>query len=323
MANTTIPAGLVKKVWASKVYKEGKKASFFDRFTGKNGSNIIDLSEDTKKAKGDQVTFSIAMALKGAGTVGNNATLRGNEEAFVLKDFTVKTELVRHAVVRSEADDQKTEIEMLPEIKQALVDSFANWQDDQFIAKLSAAPTAGETMYGGAAASVGALTANDKLTCALIAKAKRKAKMHAPKVKPLKIDGEDKYIMLVGTWAARDLKADPAWQQAQASANNRGSSNPIFSGSLGEYDGVILYEYERVLNTANGASSANVVSNLLLGQQAACYAVSRDMKHIKQEDDYGNVQGNGVSFYGSITKTQFDSKDYGVINVLTGGAVEA
>lgn len=43
----------------------------------------------------------------------------------------------------------------------------------------------------------------------------------------------------------------------------------------------------------SGASSANVVHNLLLGQQAACFAVTREAKHIKQEDDYGNEQGNG------------------------------
>ena len=75
--------------------------------------------------------------------------------------------------------------------------------------------------------------------------------------------------MLVGTWAARYLKADPVWQAAQQNAAIRGSKNPIFTGALGEYDGVVLYEYERIMNTKTGASSANVVHNLLLGQQAA------------------------------------------------------
>ncbi len=323
MAKTTIPENLVKQVWAKKVFKEGQKQSFFNKFTSKSGNNVVHVNEDTKGASGNRVTFALAMELKGTGTVGNNALLRGQEEALQLKDFTIETQLVRHAVIRDEADDQKTQIDMLPLIKENLVEWFANWQDNELIAKLSATPTTGETLYAGSATSASALTANDKLTCALISKAKRKAIMHAPKVKPIKIDGVDKYIMLVGTWAARDLKSDPTWINAQQNANVRGSKNPIFDGALGEYDGVILYEYERVLNTASGASSANVVSNLLLGQQAACYGVSRDMKHISQTDDYGNVQGNGVSFYGAIAKTQFDGKDYGVINVLTGGAVEA
>lgn len=322
MAKTTIPANLVKQIWAKKVFKEGLKESFFEKFTSTSGNNVVHVNKDTKTQKGNRVTFALALSLTGTGTKGNNATLRGNEEALQLKDFFVETELIRHAVVRDEADDQKTEIEMLPLIKSALVQWFSDWKDNLLIQRLSATPTAGEVVYAGAASAVSALTANDKLTCKVISRAKRKAAMHAPKVKPIKVDGKDKYIMLVGTWAARDLKEDPVWIAAQQNANARGSTNPIFSGALGEYDGVILYEYERVLNNKTGAASANVVSNLLLGQQAACFAVSREMRHISQTDDYGNVQGNGVSFYGNIEKTKFDGKDYGVINVLTGGAVE-
>lgn len=49
---------------------------------------------------------------------------------------------------------------------------------------------------------------------------------HDPKVKPIKVDGKEKHIMLIGTWAARDLKNDPVWQAAQQNANNRGMDNP-------------------------------------------------------------------------------------------------
>ena len=147
--------------------------------------------------------------------------------------------------------------------------------------------------------------------------------MHAPKVQPIKVDGMDKYIMLVHPWAARDLKDDPKWLAAQQNANVRGSKNPIFTGALGEYDGVILYEYERVVCDNTGASSANVCHNLLLGRQAACFAVARPAKHIEQTDDYGNIAGNGIAFYGEVKKTKFNNKDYGSIQVLTGGVVES
>ena len=105
-----------------------------------------------------------------------------------------------------------------------------------------------------------------------------------------------------------------------------GSNNPIFTGALGEYDGVVLYEYERVSTTKTGAktgaSSANVVHNLLLGQQAACYAVTREPDAIKQVDDYGNREGNGISFNAGIEKVVFNGNDYGVIQVMTGGAAD-
>lgn len=323
MANQlNIPANLVPKVWVKKVWREGKKQSFFDKFTATDGSNIIHTNKDLKGVKGNSVTFGLAMALKGEGVIGNRATLTGHEENLVINDFTVETQLVRNAVSRFEADDQKSPYDNLPLIKDSLVQWFADWCDNQFISKLTANPTAGEVTYAAASNTVAGTAATDKLTCELISKARRKALMHAPKVNPIKVDGKDKYVMLVNPYAARDLKADPAWQAAQQNANVRGSNNPIFSGALGEYDGVVLYEYERVLSDKKGASSADVCYNLLLGKQAAVFGVAREAYHISQDADYGNQQGNGIAFYGAIEKAKFDGKDYGCIQVVTGGKAD-
>lgn len=318
-----IPAALVPKVWAKKVWHEGVKDSYFDKFTAMDGSNVVHQNKDLTNVKGDSVVFGLMMNLSGAGVEGNRAILAGNEEALNIYDFTVNTQLVRNAVSRFEADDQKTQYDMLKEIKGALKQWLADWLDNKLIAKLTnTMPNPTETVYASAANTVSSTTANDKLTTALISRAKRKAMMHAPKVQPIKVDGMDKYIMLVSPWAARDLKDDPKWLAAQQNANVRGSKNPIFTGALGEYDGVILYEYERVSLSNGGASSANVCYNLLLGKQAACFAVARPAKHIEQTDDYGNVAGNGIAFYGAVEKTKFNGKDYGTIQVITGGVKE-
>lgn len=318
-----IPANLVPKVWAKKVWHEGVKDSYFDKFTAMDGSNVVHQNKDLTNVKGDSVVFGLMMNLSGAGVEGNRATLTGNEEALNIYDFTVNTQLVRNAVSRFEADDQKTQYDMLKEIKGALKQWLSDWLDNKLIAKLTTTmPNLTETVYASAANTVSSTTANDKLTTALISRAKRKAMMHAPKVQPIKVDGMDKYIMLVSPWAARDLKDDPKWLAAQQNANVRGSKNPIFTGALGEYDGVILYEYERVSLSNGGASSANVCYNLLLGKQAACFAVARPAKHIEQTDDYGNVAGNGIAFYGAVEKTKFNGKDYGTIQVITGGVKE-
>lgn len=318
-----IPANLVPKVWAKKVWHEGVKDSYFDKFTAMDGSNVVHQNKDLTNVKGDSVVFGLMMNLTGSGVEGNRAILAGNEEALNIYDFTVNTQLVRNAVSRFEADDQKTQYDMLKEIKGALKQWLSDWLDNKLIAKLTTTmPNPTETVYASAANTVSSTTANDKLTTALISRAKRKAMMHAPKVQPIKVDGMDKYIMLVSPWAARDLKDDPKWLAAQQNANVRGSKNPIFTGALGEYDGVILYEYERVSLSNGGASSANVCYNLLLGKQAACFAVARPAKHIEQTDDYGNVAGNGIAFYGAVEKTKFNGKDYGTIQVITGGVKE-
>lgn len=317
-----IPANLVPKVWAKKVWREGVKDSYFDKFTATDGSNVVHKNKDLENVKGDSVVFGLMMNLTGSGVEGNRQKLAGAEDILNIYDFTVNTKLVRNAVSRYEADDQRTQYDMLKEIKIALKQWLSDWLDDRLIYRLSYNPSNGEVLYASAAGTQSSITANDKLTTTIISRAKRKAMMHAPKVQPIKVDGMDKYIMLVHPWAARDLKDDPKWLAAQQNANLRGSKNPIFTGALGEYDGVILYEYERVQTGNIGASSANVCQNLLLGKQAACFAVSRPAKHIEQTDDYGNIAGNGIAFYGAVEKTNFNGKDYGVINVMTGGAVE-
>ena len=317
-----IPANLVPKVWAKKVWHEGVKDSYFDKFTATDGSNVVHKNKDLENVKGDSVVFGLMMNLTGSGVEGNRQKLAGSEDTLNIYDFTVNTKLVRNAVSRYEADDQRTQYDMLKEIKIALKQWLSDWLDDRLISRLSYNPSNGEVLYASAAGTQSSITANDKLTTTIISRAKRKAMMHAPKVQPIKVDGMDKYIMLVHPWAARDLKDDPKWLAAQQNANIRGSKNPIFTGALGEYDGVILYEYERVQTGNIGASSANVCQNLLLGKQAACFAVSRPAKHIEQTDDYGNIAGNGIAFYGAVEKTNFNGKDYGVINVMTGGVVE-
>lgn len=317
-----IPANLVPKVWAKKVWHEGVKDSYFDKFTAMDGSNVVHQNKDLENVKGDSVVFGLMMNLTGSGVEGNRQKLSGAEDTLNIYDFTVQTQLVRNAVSRFEADDQKSQYDMLKEIKVVLKQWLSDWLDDKLISKLSYNPLSTETVFAGAAGTQSSLTANDKLTTTIISRAKRKAMLHSPKVQPIKVDGMDKYIMLIHPWAARDLKDDPKWLAAQQSANIRGSKNPIFTGALGEYDGVILYEYERVMCDNTGASSANVCHNLLLGKQAACFAVARPAKHIEQMDDYGNIAGNGIAFYGAVEKTKFNNKDYGSIQVLTGGVVE-
>lgn len=317
-----IPANLVPKVWAKKVWHEGVKDSYFDKFTAMDGSNVVHQNKDLTNVKGDSVVFGLMMNLTGSGVEGNRQKLSGSEDTLNIYDFTVQTQLVRNAVSRFEADDQKSQYDMLKEIKVVLKQWLSDWLDNKLIDKLTSNNSNAETVYASAAGTQASITANDKLTTTIISRAKRKAQMHAPKIQPIKIDGMDKYIMLVSPWAARDLKDDPKWLTAQQNANVRGSKNPIFTGALGEYDGVVLYEYERVYNIGTGASSANVCHNLLLGKQAACFAVARPAKHIEQTDDYGNIAGNGIAFYGAVEKTKFNGSDFGVINVRTGGVVE-
>ena len=208
-----IPAALVPKVWAKKVWHEGVKDSYFDKFIAMDGSNVVHQNKDLTNVKGDSVVFGLMMNLNGPGVEGNQK-LSGAEDTLNIYDFTVQTNLIRNAVSRFEADDQKSQFDMLKEIKIALKQWLADWLDNKLMSELCSTPSSSkEAVAASAAGTYASITANDKLTTTIISRAKRKAMMHAPKVQPIKVDGMDKYIMLVSPWAAKDLKTiQNGWQ---------------------------------------------------------------------------------------------------------------
>lgn len=66
-----------------------------------------------------------------------------------------------------------------------------------------------------------------------------------PLIRPIMIDGQPRYVMLIGPLQAKALRADPDWKNSHLYADIRGEKNPIFTGALGMHDGVILHEYDR------------------------------------------------------------------------------
>jgi N4-gp56 family major capsid protein len=321
----TINANLIPELWVSKVQVEGNKASWFNKLTATDGSKPIHKNTDLVSKKGVKITFPLQMNLTGSGVTGNN-TLKGYEDTLTLYDFSVTIDQIRNAVSSTEWDNKKPVYEQWPLIKDALVTWFANWQDNTLVTKLTTSPTgtssAGEWMVTNATGTEVSIAASDKLTCSYISKCKRRALKHSPKVMPFNIDGGEYYCLLVSVEAARDLRDDTVWVAAQSNAGPRDKTNPMFAGSLGIWDNVVVYEYERISVTATGASSALVSHNLLLGKQAACYAVGRNMWSIQQKDDYDNILGQGVAAWMGIEKSVYNSKDFGIIQLMSGGAAD-
>lgn len=73
-----------------------------------------------------------------------------------------------------------------------------------------------------------------------------------PKLAPVKISGKDTYVLVISRLQEKSLKADSRWNENQQNANVRGESNPIFSGAIGIWDGVIIKTSERI-QTRTGA----------------------------------------------------------------------
>ena len=165
----------------------------------------------------------------------------------------------------------------------------------------------------------------------VVSKAKTKAITAGPKIQPLRIDGMNYYVMFVHPWQAYDLKnaSGSVWAQAQREAQIRGDKNGIFTGALGVWDGVILFEHEYVptaqatkdFATSGTAVPASVTAfrSILCGRQAGVMAKAKNENEwVEEKFDYRNKTGFATGLIGGIQKTTFNSKDYGVIAVDTG-----
>ena len=326
--NTTVPAAMVKKAWGKSTWKAAMNNIFFQKFTGNDANSIVQIVDDLKKDAGDTVTIPLLMKLEGAGVTGDN-TLEGNEEKLEYRDFSVTINQYRNAVrLAGKFEEQKSQLKLRTDAKAALGTWLEEKIDGMLFTALSATPTAGRIVYAGTASAENALTATDVFTPDLIGKAKRIAQM-APKAKirPVKVNGTNHWVMIIDPYQARDLKANAAWVSAQESANIRGESNPIFSGALGMWDNVIIHENEQVIRAATGAASAMVGHALFLGAQAAVMAVAQDTDWEEDTFDYKNQVGFSIGRIFGIAKSQYkldgtNLADFACINVLTGSKAD-
>ncbi|MBQ6298649.1 MAG: N4-gp56 family major capsid protein [Selenomonadaceae bacterium] len=339
--NTTIDPALILKAWAKSTWDFGKKESYFSKFMGHGRDSIIQIQEDLSRGKGTSIEVSLLMPLNGAGVI-EDKTLEGKEEKMNYRSCTVYLSRVRNAVkLAGRFEEQKTQEKMRSDMRKVLSAWLARYFDLSIFAVLTGtnppfaslagaelpytieAPTADRILYAGGKTSEGAITAADVFDTTLIGKARRMAQEdELTAVQPIRIDGRETYVMVIDPYQARDLRRDPKWLEAQEHANIRGEKNPIFSGAMGIYEGVVIHECLRVPRTETGASNAKVGHALFLGAQACILAEGTAPRWEEETFDYGNQVGVSIDRMFGLKKAQFkydgtNLTDFGCINVLT------
>lgn len=368
MANTVSIDALRPEIWQKQLMKNKSDMSFLSKFIGEGDNNIICVKNDLKKEKGDTITIPLTAKLYGNGVIGD-AELEGNEEAIQAYSDAVAIDQVRNGVrLTGRLDEQKNAYNMRMDATNKLAIWLSEFETRQFFLKLGGVNNTSLTDVAGnvvgtrctwsntpnqvpaadTAAGYGArylcadytngadsLAATDLLTPELISRAKYKAIQKQangmPAVNPLIIDGREHYVMFIHPWQAFDLKNNATWAQAQREAGIRGKENNIFSGALGMWDTVIIYEHEYVPfldvsvagnNFASSGSGTDIAVDcfraLLCGQQAAVIAnTSESMKMVEETFDFKNKVGYATGMIGGIQKLTFNSVDYGVVAVDT------
>jgi len=327
---------LTVKAWQEKLFRDTVKESYFSKFMGKGSMSLVQVEEKLTKQQGDNVTFGLRERLQGAG-VTSGVTLEGNEEKLSTYDFSVSLEEYAHAVRDAgPLDRQRVMFKLDDESIMALKDWGAEKIDSLCFQNVLSSPTrvfyrtsSGNTTTATAATAKSALTATDsKLTPSLISFAKAWARTGGNRaqtpIRPVKIGGKEYFVMLIHPDVGYDLKTDSTWTQANREARERGKDNPIFSGALGVWDGVIIHEHEGYAEKSAGgliATDAGTGSNVpwakcvLMGQQSLVWAWGKRGELKTETFDYGREHGFAWSMIAGVAKPVFNSLDYGTAQI--------
>ncbi len=353
MATTTygVNDALTVKLWAKSLAVEALKETYIGRFIGSSPSSLIHMKQELSKGAGDRITFGLRMQLNGDG-VTEGQTLEGNEESLTTYSDNLLINELAHAVrVKNNGtiDAQRVPFNLREEAKDGLKDWYAGRIDQVFFNHICGytpatssvyignntiiAPSATRRLYGGSATTDQGLTtaSTDSLTLALIDKAVEVAKTASPMLRPVRVNGEDMFVMFIHPTQTTSLRTSTTtgnWQDIQKAAMTGGlvGNNPIFKGSLGVYNNVILHESTRVtqgVHSSTGAAVSNTRRAVLCGAQAAAigygqkFSGGENYNWVEELFDYERELGVSAQTVWGLKKTVFNSVDFSTIVIST------
>jgi N4-gp56 family major capsid protein len=298
----------IPQLWSSDLFSQAEDLTFWGRFEGPEGSSMpIIRKNDLEKVAGDTVKFDIALALTGTGSTGDTALLDGNEEKMKLRQATVSVDSLQHALRWSKLEKILQSHDTRVIAQNQLRKWLAGVLDNRIFAELTGETIGGyipgtvvaslpTTMkwFAGTATSVATVDNTDsagRLKLGDISDFKAYLQV-TNKVEPLRLaNGEEIFGMVCHPYSMLALKKDSQFQQAQREAAARGADNPLFSGAVGMWDGVVLYVSNRVPTALDGVSSAAVARNVFFGAQAGMRAYCWYPDWVEQSFSYGQESG--------------------------------
>jgi len=298
----------VPAVWSDRLIAQAEKKTFWKRFEGPEGSGmpIIRKDELTKEA-GDTIHMDMVLALTGAGVSGDTTALVGNEEAMKFRQLSVAVTDLSHATRWTKKAEQLINYQMRNSALNQLQKWLAGKLDDGMWSELTGGGTTLPTTnqwFAGSATSINTLIDGDgtvRLQLADISDIKAHCQSDLL-IEPLVMEnGEEYFGLVLEPFAALALKKDSSYQQAFRDAQLRGDTNPLFTGAIGVWDGVILYSNNRVpTGTTTFASPATVniryAKNVFFGAQAAARAYAQYPDWTEELFDYGRSAGVATTF---------------------------
>lgn len=338
--------GLTAEQWDNDIFAEYIGMLWWKNLMGTSTNAIIQVKEDLVKKPGDAITIGLRGLMSGGKVTGNSKAI-GNEGSVSFFNQRIVIDNVRRAIKFEDVPmtQKRVGFDVLMQGREALEEMFQLDLDNDITTALTdttAGRVQGRYLYGAVdsnynATHATALTAidntNDQLTTGMIEVAKRKALIVSnatAKVRPMRIvngkNYEEWFVLVAHPLALRDMiKNDGAWTNAQLNIPPQSNSNsPLFTGTSfkGSWNGVLIYEYERIQLVSSTIQCAH---NLMLGAQAGAVVWGQRSKFSEEEADFGHDISYELHEIRGIAKLVFNratQEDQGVIHVFSAAVAD-
>jgi N4-gp56 family major capsid protein len=279
MANTITIDALRQELWSKDLLDDVMRdVENVMQFMGPDANNIVQVSRELAKQKGDVETFGLVARLSGSGVTGDDE-LEGNEESMSSYSEQVAIDQIRNAVrLKGKLDAQKVVYDQIKVARENLrvwmkeflarqiflkaggvtntsltdtngvtVGARAAWSNTpDFIPDADEAAGSGNRYLCKNTGGTDAIGAGDTMSLDFVTKLATKATLSDPKIQKIERNGESFYVLYLHPLQARDIRISSDWKTAQQNARERSEKNPVFKGALGYWSGVLLLENEFV-----------------------------------------------------------------------------
>ncbi len=352
MSTTTfgVNDAMAVKLWSKSLTAAMRDSLDIAPLMGEDENSIIQVKTETKKGAGDKVTFGLRARMTGDGKTESETAEGQGESLSIYSDAVYINELGHVAAARSEntIDAQRVPFDLRRECKDALGEWWADRLSAAFFNQVcgntaqtntkytglmsTTAPAGtGRQIWAGSATTDQGLTSSDVFTVDLIDAAVENAKIGSNMIRPLRIGGQPKYVMYLHPYQVTSLRTNSSagqWKDIQLAAlsGDASSRNPIYTGALGEYNGVVLRVSQDIPRGCNSSTPTTAVAStrraVLLGAQSAVCAYGQGgsaNKYRWNEELLDHKRKLEVSAWAimGMKKTVFNSSDFGSIVVST------
>lgn len=338
--------------WSTSLAVEAAKKQYFSKFIGTGNDSLIVLKNELNKGAGDKVTVGLRMKLATVGIEGD-ALIEDTaaEEALTFFNDAVFIDQLRKGTKsKGKMSEQRVPYNLRQEGRDALSTWWAEEVDEQIMFYLAGArgigaahqatgftgranntlqaPDSAHLLYGGVAVAKAGMVNTDVISLGSIERLVAFSELTDPMIQPFSIDGNKKFVLLMHTLQAFQLRtgvSDNDWLSIhKATDSNMGANAMMYKNALGEYADVILHKHRNVVTFDDYGAGQNLhaARALFLGAQAGMIAYGQDSGDQRyswheETDDRGNSLSITAGSIFGVKKSRFNSKDFGVVALDT------